>query len=233
MQAKLLVVLQDQKIQRLGGSRKIKIDMRVIAASNVPLKDLVARGQMRSDFYYRINVIPIHLIPLNQRHEDIPLLVQDFLRHHPVAIAKRITGVSQKVMGQLMQYSWPGNVRELQNLLERAIVLTMGRVIEKVDLPDAIPPIQTAANTISLSRPLRQWLNEQEKRYLLEQLKSFGGKIGLTARSCGVDVKTLYRKMRLHGLDKKSFQQEASKNLLGDSKDLSDGKNPSIRPRDS
>ena len=233
MQAKLLVVLQDQKIQRLGGSRKIKIDMRVIAASNVPLKDLVARGQMRSDFYYRINVIPIHLIPLNQRHEDIPLLVQDFLRHHPVAIAKRITGVSQKVMGQLMQYSWPGNVRELQNLLERAIVLTMGRVIEKVDLPDAIPPTQAAVNTISLSRPLRQWLNEQEKRYLLEQLKSFGGKIGLTARSCGVDVKTLYRKMRLHGLDKKSFQQEASKNLLGDSKDLSDGKNPSIRPRDS
>jgi len=234
MQAKLLRVLEDQKVQRLGGSRSVQIDMRVVAASNVPLKDLVERGQMRSDFYYRINVIPIHLVPLRQRREDIPLLVQDFLRHHSVAVEKRITGISQRAMSQLMQYPWPGNIRQLQNVLERAIVLTTGRTIEKVDLPDAASPAPTDGKGISPNLPLRQWLREQEKQYLLSLLESFGGRIGPTARSCGVDVKTLYRKMRQHGLDKRTFQQGTSKDLSAASKDLSDEKNSSlVRPRDS
>jgi DNA-binding NtrC family response regulator len=212
MQAKLLLVLQDQKVQRLGGMQRVQIDMRVIAASNTPLKDLMAQGRMRSDFYYRINVVPIHLIPLRQRHEDIPLLVQDFLRHHPVAIRKGITGVSQQAMGHLLQYSWLGNVRELQNVLERAIVLTTGRVIEKVDVPDAVSPSHADGKRVSSTLPLRQWLNEQEKQYLLQQLESYGGKINLTARNCGVDVKTLYRKMCLYGLDKREFQRRSDPN---------------------
>lgn len=222
MQAKLLRVLEERKIQRLGSSRTLPVDMRVIAASNVPLEDLVSQGKMRSDFYYRINVIPIRLIPLRQRREDIPLLVQDFLRHHPLAVNKKITGISQKTMNQLMDYAWPGNIRQLQNVLERAMVLTTGAVIQKIDLPDAPPPAQTSQKRVVQEVTLRQWLKEQEKKYLLEQLEACAGKINLTARRSGVDLKTLYRKMRLHGLDKRHFQLESEKEFLSekDSKSL-------------
>jgi DNA-binding NtrC family response regulator len=208
MQAKLLRVLEERKIERLGGSRRIDVDMRVIAASNVPIKDLVAQGRMRSDFYYRINVIPIRLIPLCKRKEDIPLLVQAFLGHHQVAIKKEITAVSPQAMEQLMQYSWPGNIRELQNVLERAMLQSQGRVIDKVDLvPEvAVASQKTDAHT-SLDLGLRDWLKQQEKYYLIQQLKNFGGKIGPTAMRSGVDLKTLYRKMMTYGLDKKDFSK--------------------------
>jgi DNA-binding NtrC family response regulator len=206
MQAKLLRVLEEQKIQRLGGSREIRVDMRVIAASNVPVQDLVAQGKMRSDFYYRINVIPVHLMPLRERREDIALLVQDFLHHHPLAVEKRITGMSRSAMERLMRHEWPGNIRELQNVLERAIVLTTGRVIERVDVPEEGKAERGRGAQSSVS--LREWLEEQEKSYLNQQLELYGGRVGLTAKSCGVDIKTLYRKMRLYGLDKKLFQNK-------------------------
>ncbi len=203
MQAKLLRVLEAKKVQRLGGGRAIQVNMRVIAASNVPLKDLVSAGRMRNDFYYRVSVVPIHLIPLRERRGDIPLLVQDFLRRHPVASRKRISSVSDHAMGSLMGYHWPGNIRELQNVPEKAIVLTTERLIGKIDLPVGVAAAQVGSGSISEGLPLRQWLNAQEKHYLIQQLRSFGGRIGLTAKNCGVDVKTLYRKMRLYGLDKK------------------------------
>jgi DNA-binding NtrC family response regulator len=207
MQAKLLLVLQDRKVQRLGGSRRTQIDMRVIAASNVPLEHLVAQGHMRSDFYYRINVIPIRLIPLRQRRQDIPLLVQDFLHHHPLSVRKRISGLASPAMERLMQYSWPGNVRELQNVLERAIVMTSGRVIERVDLPETNLVVREDNKREAPTLPLREWLNEQEKQYLIQQLESCSGRISLAAQICGVDVKTLYRKMRQHGLNKRAFRR--------------------------
>jgi transcriptional regulator with PAS, ATPase and Fis domain len=224
MQAKLLLVLQDQKVQRLGGSKRVHIDMRVIAASNVPLEELVTKGLMRSDFYYRINVIPIRLIPLRQRRQDIPLLVQDLLHHHPLALRKRINGLSPQAMGQLMQYNWPGNVRELQNVMERAIVLTSGRVIEHVDLPETglVVPGETRRSAPTL--PLREWLNEQEKQYLIQQLEACGGKISLVARNCGVDVKTLYRKMRQHGLDKRFFRRQGEDDVVVDREPRVNGK---------
>src|SRR5919108_1102026 len=132
MQGKLLRVLQDQKVQRLGATSSSRVDMRIIAARNVPLKQMVAEGRMRADFYYRINIVPIHLIPLRRRKVDIPLLVHDFLKHHAVAVSKGIDTISKHVMDALLDYSWPGNVRELQNVLERAIVLTTGRTIVAV-----------------------------------------------------------------------------------------------------
>ena len=121
MQGKLLRVLEDQEVQRLGGHIPTYVDMRVITASNVPLRLLVAEGKMRPDFYYRINVIPIRLIPLRQRKIDIPLLVQEFLNRHPVAMRKGIKAVSKQALRRLMDFTWPGNIRELQNVLERAI----------------------------------------------------------------------------------------------------------------
>ncbi len=207
MQAKLLLVLQDQKVQRLGSTKRVQIDMRVIAASNIPLAQLVETGEMRNDFYYRINVVPIQLIHLRQRREDVPLLVQDFLQHHQVALQRGIRSVSRHAMDQLMQHAWPGNVREMQNILERAIVLASGKVIENVDLPDRRPALAgNGQPNEPTSLSLRQWLAEQEKFYLAQQLEACGGTIGLTANVCDVDVKTLYRKMQVHGLDKKQFR---------------------------
>jgi len=210
MQAKMLRVLQDRKVQRLGGSQSTHVDMRVIAASNISLKDMVAEGKMRSDFYYRINVIPIHLIPLRKRSIDIPLLVQHFLRQHPIARNRKIVDVSQKVMAQLLDYSWPGNIRELQNVLECAILLAPGRIIEEVKLPRIAPRDDGEKSKIA-SATLRQWLREKEKDYLSQRLADLGGNVGLTAKMCRIGVRTLSRKMRIYGLDKSLFKDKSVK----------------------
>lgn len=208
MQGKLLRVLEDQKVQRLGGHTPIHVDMRVITATNVPLKILVAEGKMRADFYYRINVIPIHLIPLRRRKIDIPLLVQDFINRHPLAIQKRIKACSKEAMGQLMDFSWPGNIRELQNVLERAIALNTGRNIEHVDLTDADYGNRPNERRSNQSVRLKHWLEEREKEYLTQKLDDFDGNVGLTAKSCGIGLRTLSRKMHQYGLDKAVFKQK-------------------------
>lgn len=214
MQAKLLRVLEDRKVQRLGGNRKYDIDMRVIAATNVPAKELVAERKMRSDFYYRINVVSIQLMPLRQRRADIPLLVQNFLRKHPFAAQKGITEISRPAMSQLMHHSWPGNVRELQNVLERAVVLAPIPVIEKVDLLDEPPPPEVTRSNKSTGVTFVQWIREQEKAYLVKQLEAFHGSIDQASANSGICARTLFRKMRLYGLDKKQFRPQAPENSL-------------------
>jgi DNA-binding NtrC family response regulator len=213
MQAKLLRVLEDKKVQRLGGNRTYQINMRVIAATNVPANDLVGEGKMRKDFYYRINVVPIKLMPLRRRRGDIPLLVQNFLRQHPFAVQKGLTEISRKAMSQLMNYSWPGNVRELQNVLEKAVVLCRSPLIEKVDLPDAVSLGPEIKENSSLSIPYTEWIKEQEKKYLVEQLRASRGRLDQTAANSGMCVRTLFRKMRLYGLDKKDFRASESDQL--------------------
>ncbi len=126
MQVKLLRVLQQREVERLGGNRRAKIDMRVIAASNVDLTLCLARGTLREDFYYRINVIPIQLPPLRDRLEDLPLLIDHILSRHPVAKEKNIKQLMPQVLDQMLGYNWPGNIRELENILERAIVKCRG-----------------------------------------------------------------------------------------------------------
>jgi two-component system response regulator HydG len=211
MQAKLLFALNDQRVQRLGSNQWTQIDMRVIAASNVPLKTLVTEGKMRRDFYYRINVVPIFLIPLRQRLQDIPILVQDFIRHHRLAAEKQITNIAPKTMTQLMRYHWPGNVRELQNVLEKAMVLTKGRSIEKIDLSELELPVANHSERSPWELPLPVWIKQQEKNYLIAKLNECGGRIDLTATRSGIDVRSLHRKMRFHGLDKKSYQKHLPK----------------------
>ncbi|HYY25834.1 MAG TPA: sigma-54 dependent transcriptional regulator [Candidatus Udaeobacter sp.] len=215
MQAKLLLVLESQKVQRLGSNRSAQIDMRVVAASNIPLRELRNKGLMRTDFYYRLNVILIPLLPLRKRIEDIPLLVQDFLRHYPTAIRKNITKIAPEAMNRLMKYHWPGNIRELQNIMEKAVVLSRSRVIEYVELPEASLDAEVSGEVTSTElpsaeqAPLTEWVKDQEREYLIRRLKAFGGRIGPTAQSCGVDVRTIHRKMRLYGLDKKDFSKNA------------------------
>lgn len=213
MQVKLLLVLSNQRVQRLGSNHWKRVDMRIIAASNIPLKELVAQGKMRSDFYYRVNVILIVLLLLRQRLDDLPILIQDFLRHHPVAVRKNITGISNQAVDHLTQYSWPGNVRELHNVLEKAVILGKSRIIEVADLDidfghstsEAKP--STVASRGGTELPLNLWMREKEKEYLIHKLKACRGRIGLTARSSGVEVRTLHRKMQLYGLDKKAFSK--------------------------
>jgi two-component system, NtrC family, response regulator AtoC len=211
MQAKLLLVLETQKVQRLGSNRWTQIDMRVVAATNVPLRELKNKGVMRSDFYYRLNVVLIRLPPLRNRIEDIPLLVQDILLHHPIAVKKNIAKIATQAMDRLLKYDWPGNIRELENVLEKAIVLSRSHVIEKIEVPDAILDSGVRRKTTSMEAsvpdeaPLDEWVKDQERAYLIRRLEAFRGKIGPTAKSCGVDVRTIYRKMRLYGLDKRDF----------------------------
>src|SRR5262245_4268428 len=214
MQAKLLLVLSHQRVQRLGGKQWTRVNMRVIAASNVPLGTLVEQDKMRRDFYYRIHVIPIRLLPLRQRAQDIPLLVQDFLHHHPVALQKRINGISAAAIDHLMEHTWPGNVRELQNVLEKAVILTKSRILDKADLDletiGASPDAGVNNKRFPAELSMNQWIQEQEKAYLIHKLKIFGGRIDLTAKSCGVDSRTIYRKMMVYGLDRKVFSKPGS-----------------------
>jgi DNA-binding NtrC family response regulator len=207
LQGKLLKVIEERKFQRTGSYVPTVIDVRIITATSVPLRRLVAEGKMRSDFYYRITVIPIRLLPLRQRSVDIPLLVQDFLHRHAVAAQRRITGVSKQVMRSLLDYSWPGNIPELQNVIERAIVLTTGRLIEKVDLPKA----DWEMNPPNLgSTTLARWLDEKEKQFLVQKLEDCGGNINVTARRCGIGLRSLHRKMQKYGLDKKSYKHSST-----------------------
>jgi DNA-binding NtrC family response regulator len=209
MQVKLLRVLQEREVERLGGNRKVKIDMRVIAATNVDLSLCLARGMLREDFYYRVNVIPVQLPPLRERLEDLPLLIDYILGRHPFARERNIRQVSSKVLDQMLAYHWPGNIRELENILERAIVKCTGTVLEEVDLP---APPQRVVDTYYVEgnggdeKSLKQYLLNSEKDYLRGLLIKYKGGIGPTAKEARVDNKTLYRKMRRHGLHKESFK---------------------------
>ena len=209
MQVKLLRVLQEREVERLGGNRKVKVDMRVVAATNVDLKICLARGTLREDFYYRINVIPLQLPPLRERLEDLPVLINHILGKHPVAREKSIKHVSPKVLDQMLGYRWPGNIRELENILERAIVKCQSNSIEDVDLPappQRIVERHPVSANIDGEFSLRQWLHRSEKDYLRSLLIKHKGAITLTAKEAKVDNKTLYRKMRRHGLHKESFK---------------------------
>jgi two-component system response regulator AtoC len=193
MQVKLLRVLQEREVERLGGNRRAKIDMRVIAAANVDLTLCLARGTLREDFYYRINVI------------------DHFLSRHPVAKEKDIKQLGPQVLDQMLGYNWPGNIRELENILERAIVKCRGEVIDVVDLPAAPQRVVDSYHAKNGDREvsLRQWLSSSEKEYLRSLLIKYKGSISSTAKEAKVDNKTLYRKMRRHGLHKESFKDLA------------------------
>jgi DNA-binding NtrC family response regulator len=208
MQLKLLRVLEEREVERLGGNRRVKVNMRVIAATNVELTELVADGRMREDFFYRINVVPVKIPPLRDRIEDIPLLVSEFLRNSEMARERGITRVSNKALSELMGFSWPGNVRELGNVLERAILRTTGPVIREVDLPGTgkRKDIESLRRTYDYEVPLKEYLRRAEKDYLSHILKKNRGSINLSAKHALVDAATLHRKMKLHGLQREDFR---------------------------
>jgi formate hydrogenlyase transcriptional activator len=192
LQAKLLRVLQDQQVVRLGSTCTQRLDVRIVAATNQDLARLVTEEQFRMDLYYRLNVFPIVLPPLRRRVEDIPPLVAHFADHYSCRMSKRISKISRAAMESLILYPWPGNVRELQNVIERSVILTSGDVLQVSGLRP-VPPVRTAPVT----------LEEAERDHILKALEEsnwvVGGKVGAAAR-LGVKRTTLMDKMRRRGL---------------------------------
>jgi transcriptional regulator with GAF, ATPase, and Fis domain len=170
LQGKLLRVLQEREFEPLGAERTERVDVRVIAATNRDLRQLVSEGKFQDDLFYRLNVIPIQIPPLRERREDIPVLVEHFVRKHAQRTGKPIDKVEDGVVPALQRYDWPGNVRELENTIERAVVLSSGRVMGEKDISVLAPPVTQAAALPSLRLHQNiEWAERESVRRALEQ----------------------------------------------------------------
>ena len=202
LQAKLLRVLQYKEFERVGGTRTIRVNVRIIAATHRNLEELVAQGRFREDLFYRINVIPIHIPPLRERKEDIPLLLEHFLAHFNRIKGKHLQGFSPEAMRYLLDYSWPGNIRELENLVERLVILKGEGIVEVEDLPEKIvgrvvDPRNLEVPTIPDSGiDLRALVEEFENRLILQALKKAGGVKNRAARLLSLNRTTLVEKLK-------------------------------------
>jgi len=211
VQIKLLQVMQEEVFQRVGGETNVAVDVRVIAATNVDLKTLVDNGLFRRDLYYRLNVFPIFIPPLRDRKEDIPLLVELFLKQLNSYHMKNIRGVDPKVLEALERYDWPGNIRELENVMERAYILEKGEILSPQSFPREImignetkPLYIIGSGTLKEVRKLA--VEEAERRYLEELLKVNGGRIDKSALAAGVTTRQFRKLMRRYGLRKEQFK---------------------------
>ena len=188
-QVKLLRVLQTRKFERVGGEQTLTVDVRVLAASHKDLVQEVKNGNFREDLFYRLNVIPIKLPPLRERKNDIPLLVEHFLKLFAAARRKDIQGLSSEALRVLLNYSWPGNVRELENTIEHAVVLAKAGQVEAWDLPAAIQSSSPGASPT---------LAQREGKTLLEILEECGWNKKLAAQRLGISRSTLYLMLKRH-----------------------------------
>ena len=206
LQVKLLRVMQDQEVRRVGGTGSVKVDVRVIAATNRDLAAQVKEGKFRDDLYYRLNVVRIVLPSLVDRREDIPMLAHHFLQKFASGAAHAVKGFLPETMALLKQYRWPGNVRELENAIERAVSLSHGPLLVPEDLPEVIRQGQMVAED---ARPSKETdlgeafltLEEVEKRHLVRVLKETKGNKVKAAKILGIDRRTLYRMAERFGLD--------------------------------
>lgn len=193
MQVKLLRVLQEGEFERLGSTKTIKVDVRLIAATNVDLQAAVANGQFREDLFYRLNVISLTLPPLRDRTDDIPLLAHHFLHLYTKKNDKSIDGILPETMDQLTDYSWPGNVRELENVIERAVVMCNASDIAPDVLPSHIS--QSEKQLRNLIIPIGTTLEEIEKRVIQQTLDHVNGDKNVAAGLLGIASRTIYRKL--------------------------------------
>lgn len=195
LQAKLLRVIEDKEVRRLGSSQGEKVDVRILSASNLDLEQLCEEGRFRKDLYYRLNVIQIDLPSLRERAEDIPLLVDHFIRKFSVEIEKKPGGIDEQALAALVSYDWPGNVRELEHTIERAVLLSKSDKIGPSDLP--LQVLAKGRKEISLAAALsrRYTLQDLEREYIQRVLETTGGNKTEAARILGVDRTTLYRKL--------------------------------------
>ena len=193
VQVKLLRALQSGEYERVGGSRSLYADCRIIAASNRDLKEAVKRGEFREELYYRLHVIPITLPSLRERPDDIPILADHFLRFYAQKYGKTFEGISTAALSLMVDYGWPGNVRELENSMERAAVLFHGPLLEEEALPESILEDQREARRLNI--PLGLPLEEIERRVIRETLRFTGGDKNRAAQLLGIAKRTIYRKL--------------------------------------
>lgn len=199
LQVKLLRVLQEKEYEPLGGITPIKADVRIVAATNKNLSDLIKTGSFREDLFYRLNIVKIDLPPLAKRREDIPLLVENFIHKFNLKKGKSVTGVSDDVMEFLMSYDFPGNIRELENIIEHAFVLCKDRIIEIKHLPPWLTP-SFKEREAPRREPLAHPLKNAEAELIGKILEKHHGNRVATARELRINRSTLWRKMKKYGL---------------------------------
>ena len=210
-QAKVLRVLEGQEFQRVGGTKTLKADVRVIAASNKDLAEEIRKGAFREDLYYRLNVIPLEVPPLRERRDDIPLLVRHFLREFSTDYGQKPKTIDDEALALFVRYQWPGNVRELRNIIERLIIMVPGPVLRAQDVPPPLSGPQPARTgrrgrlrrragtaTMPCSRDARA---EFERGFITRKLKEFGGNVSRTADAIGVERSNLHRKIKALGIE--------------------------------
>jgi len=205
LQVKLLRVLQEGEFERVGDTKTIKVDVRVIAATNQDLKKLIKEGLFREDLYYRLNVIPINVPPLRERKDDIPLLVEHFLKKSSQKLkGKIVRDVSPQVMELFFAYDWPGNIRELENVIERAVILCKGERIEVEDLPEFFMELRGKdRDDEKRNFSLKEVVKDSEKEIIEKVLKECGGNRKKAAQILGINRTTLYNKLKAYGILKK------------------------------
>jgi transcriptional regulator with PAS, ATPase and Fis domain len=196
LQAKLLRVLQDQRLQRLGSTKDIQVDVRVISATHVDIHKAIEEQKFRADLYYRLNVVQIGIPPLRARRDDIPLLVDHFVSKYNARMRKTIQAIAPEAMEQLQAHPWPGNVRELENTVQRAIAMTAGDVVEHFQIT---PPTSMGSGAVSVmgnavTIPVGTTLAEAEERLITATLQECNGDKEQAARMMGISSRTLYRR---------------------------------------
>jgi len=199
MQVKLLRVIQEREVLRLGATESINVDVRFIAATNRDLQDAMKSGNFRQDLYFRLNVVSLHIPPLAERKDDIPLLSYYFLKKYSALMNKEVTEISQEVIDLIMNYDFPGNVRELENIIERGIALSNGKTIEVAHLPEDLRELNI--RTFRKREGKMPSLEEQELSYIQWVLREVGGNKTLAAQILGIDRVSLWRKLKKYGLE--------------------------------
>jgi two-component system nitrogen regulation response regulator NtrX len=202
-QAKVLRVLQDNVVSRIGGSKTISVDVRVIAATNKNVEAEIAAGRFREDLYYRLNVVPIHVPPLRERREDIPLLVHYFVATLSAREGIPPRTVSEEALQKLSEYEWPGNVRELRNTIERLLILASGKEIGARDverLAGARAPEDTSMGNLNQSKTFEEFKDAAERAYLLGKLREYDWNVSETARAIEMPRSNLYKKIEKYSL---------------------------------
>ncbi len=205
IQVKLLRVLQEREIIPVGGTKPIKVDVRLIAATNADLEKAVKEERFRADLYYRLNVIPINIPPLRDRRDDIPLLVDHFLKLASEKMGRR-KGITKQAMDLLINYDWPGNVRELENIMERAVILEEGDEITVDSLPDKIKNHINSSKKIVMQKA-KMTLEELDKEYLISVLEETNWQKKKASSILGINASTLYRKIQRYGIKRETVKQ--------------------------
>lgn len=212
-QAKILRVLTDNEIDRVGGAKPIKVDVRVIAATNKNLEEEIKKGNFREDLYYRLNVVPFYVPPLRERKEDIPLLAEHFLKQYCKETQTKARRFDDPALELLKQYDWTGNVRELKNIVERVAILSPSDVISQSDISTVLPSahyslthnnLSMRTNDIPLNTPLKESLDNFERHIILQTLKNNDWNVSKSAESLQLERSHLYKKMRGYGITRES-----------------------------